>query len=81
MTTAADRAILHLFERFQARVRPMMSTRKGMEREPVQRETVEVHARTRADLKPCGHPRHVGTCAVCQRVQLARWREQLAQVG
>lgn len=27
---------------------------------------------------PCGHTRHVGTCPTCQRVQLARWREQLA---
>jgi hypothetical protein len=30
--------------------------------------------------KPCGHVRHVGTCALCQRAQLARWRAQLAAV-
>jgi hypothetical protein len=27
----------------------------------------------------CGHTRHVGTCAACQRLQLARWRAQLAE--
>jgi hypothetical protein len=31
--------------------------------------------------KACGHPAHVGTCAVCQRAQLAKWRAQLAQVA
>jgi hypothetical protein len=31
--------------------------------------------------KPCGHARHVGTCASCQRAQLARWRTQLAQAS
>jgi hypothetical protein len=31
--------------------------------------------------KPCGHTAHVGTCAACQRAQLAKWREQLAQVA
>jgi hypothetical protein len=30
--------------------------------------------------KPCGHDRHVGTCPGCQRVQLARWQAQLADV-
>ena len=30
--------------------------------------------------KPCGHDRHVGTCASCQRAQLARWQEQSEQV-
>jgi hypothetical protein len=30
--------------------------------------------------KPCGHVRHVGTCAPCQRAQLARWNAQLAAV-
>jgi hypothetical protein len=25
----------------------------------------------------CGHTRHVGTCAYCQRAQLARWHAQL----
>ena len=29
--------------------------------------------------KSCGHARHVGTCAECQRAQLARWSVQLAQ--
>jgi hypothetical protein len=31
--------------------------------------------------KPCGHIAHVGTCSVCQRTQLAKWRAQLAQVA
>ena len=30
--------------------------------------------------KACGHTAHVGTCAACQRAQLAKWRAQLAQV-
>ena len=28
--------------------------------------------------RPCGHDRHVGICAVCQRAQLARWSAQAA---
>jgi len=32
-------------------------------------------------MKPCGHGAHVGTCAACQRAQLARWGTQLAQVS
>jgi hypothetical protein len=28
-----------------------------------------------------GHARHVGTCAACQRAQLARWRAQLLQAS
>ncbi|HLJ03372.1 MAG TPA: hypothetical protein VKT31_08015 [Solirubrobacteraceae bacterium] len=32
-----------------------------------------------AEGKPCGHPRHVGTCSCCQRLQLERWSLQLAQ--
>jgi hypothetical protein len=32
----------------------------------------------RTAQSPCGHARHVGTCPTCQRVQLARWRRQLA---
>jgi hypothetical protein len=28
--------------------------------------------------KRCNHPVHVGTCPQCQRAQLARWAEQLA---
>jgi hypothetical protein len=31
-----------------------------------------------ATHKSCGHVQHVGTCPVCQRVQLARWSSQLA---
>jgi hypothetical protein len=31
--------------------------------------------------KPCGHRAHVGTCAACQRVQLARWRAQLDEAS
>jgi hypothetical protein len=31
-------------------------------------------------VKQCGHTRHVGTCPVCQRAQLAKWQAQLAQV-
>lgn len=31
--------------------------------------------------KACGHTTHVGPCAACQRAQLAKWREQLAQVA
>jgi hypothetical protein len=31
--------------------------------------------------KACGHTAHVGTCAACQRAQLAKWRDQLAQVA
>ena len=29
----------------------------------------------------CHHRGHVGTCAACQRAQLARWRVQLAQAA
>ena len=32
----------------------------------------------RTPQSPCGHTRHVGTCPTCQRMQLARWRGQLA---
>ncbi len=31
-----------------------------------------------APARPCGHPRHVGTCPACQRIQLERWSRQLA---
>jgi len=31
--------------------------------------------------KACGHTAHVGTCAACQRAQLAKWRAQLSQVA
>lgn len=31
--------------------------------------------------KACGHTTHVGTCAACQRAQLAKWRAQLAAVA
>ena len=31
--------------------------------------------------KVCGHTAHVGTCSACQRAQLAKWRDQLAQVA
>jgi len=31
--------------------------------------------------KACGHAAHVGTCSACQRAQLAKWRDQLAQVA
>jgi hypothetical protein len=31
--------------------------------------------------KACGHTAHVGTCAACQRAQLAKWQAQLAQVA
>lgn len=31
--------------------------------------------------KPCLHSAHVGTCAACQRAQLARWQVQLSQVA
>jgi hypothetical protein len=41
--------------------------------------TVRVHIGQSA--KVCGHTAHVGTCAACQRAQLAKWREQLAQVA
>jgi hypothetical protein len=30
--------------------------------------------------RPCGHDRHRGACADCQRHQLDRWREQLSSV-
>ena len=28
----------------------------------------------------CGHTHHVGSCPICQRAQLERWRAQLAAV-
>jgi hypothetical protein len=31
--------------------------------------------------KACGHVAHVGTCAECQRIQLAKWQAQLAAVA
>ncbi|HTP22128.1 MAG TPA: hypothetical protein VMJ65_21145 [Solirubrobacteraceae bacterium] len=31
--------------------------------------------------KVCGHAAHVGTCAACQRAQLAKWQAQLAAVA
>lgn len=31
--------------------------------------------------RPCGHMHHIGTCAHCQRAQLARWRRQLIEVS
>jgi hypothetical protein len=35
-------------------------------------------ARGNGGARPCGHVRHVGICAVCQRAQLARWSAQVA---
>jgi hypothetical protein len=32
-----------------------------------------------AAAKVCGHDRHVGCCACCQRAQLARWTMQLTE--
>jgi hypothetical protein len=32
-------------------------------------------------VKQCGHNRHVGTCPVCQRAQLAKWQAQLTQAS
>jgi hypothetical protein len=29
---------------------------------------------------PCGHRTHIGTCAACQRRQMAKWAAQLQQV-
>jgi hypothetical protein len=37
------------------------------------------HGFSPAPPRPCGHARHVGTCAACQRTQLARWHAQLTQ--
>lgn len=34
-----------------------------------------------ARARVCGHIRHVGTCAACQRAQLARWQAQLTQAS
>lgn len=39
------------------------------------------HERAPGIGRPCGHAQHVGTCASCQRTQLARWRTQLAQAS
>lgn len=41
----------------------------------------ELHEQASGIGKPCGHLAHGGTCASCQRSQLARWRSQLAQVS
>ena len=45
-------------------------------------KTESSRARARAGgngmARPCGHVRHVGICAVCQRAQLARWSAQVA---
>jgi len=30
--------------------------------------------------KTCGHQVHTGSCPQCQRAQLARWAQQLADV-
>jgi hypothetical protein len=40
---------------------------------------LNTHAHSAHARKACGHARHVGTCPVCQRQQLARWRIQLTQ--
>ena len=40
-----------------------------------------VHGQLGDAAKACGHAAHVGTCAACQRAQLAKWRAQLAQVA
>lgn len=37
------------------------------------------HTHSAHAAKLCGHVRHVGTCAECQRAQLTRWGAQLAQ--
>jgi len=39
------------------------------------------HDRSSGIGKACGHVAHVGTCASCQRRQLARWRTQLAEAS
>ena len=48
---------------------------------PVQTPIVRnTHTHSAHAAKRCGHVRHVGTCADCQRAQLTRWSVQLAQV-
>jgi hypothetical protein len=43
----------------------------------VTRSRIEVAVTSR---KRCGHVRHCGYCPDCQRVQLAKWNAQLAEV-
>jgi len=44
-------------------------------------QTVSRRTKPSGEHKLCGHPVHVGTCAMCQRAQLARWRAQLAEAA
>lgn len=44
-------------------------------------QTVSRRTKPSGEQKPCGHSVHVGTCAMCQRAQLARWRAQLAEAA
>jgi hypothetical protein len=39
------------------------------------------HGSVLAQNRSCGHARHVGGCPECQRMQLARWNAQLAEVS
>ena len=82
MTASAGREILPLLLSQVEEKHRMLITRNQARREETQRETVSAHTRTARDHpKSCGHLVHVGTCAACQRVQLTRWREQLAQAS
>jgi len=36
-------------------------------------------ATTASEFRCKRHTRHMGACPACQRVQLARWREQLVE--
>jgi hypothetical protein len=46
----------------------------------VKTESSRARARARGNgmARPCGHVRHVGICAACQRAQLAGWSAQVA---
>jgi hypothetical protein len=45
------------------------------------RSDAERAANVPTPAKACGHDRHVGSCACCQRAQLTRWAEQLVEAS
>lgn len=59
----------------------MQSDLNKAQAHPSVRPTVSAHSADGAEQKRCGHDGHIGSCPVCQRAQLLRWRAQLAEVS
>jgi len=72
---AADKGLRKQFEPERDREVTMLRTQAPAA------SAVAIRGQAGQSAKACGHTAHVGTCAACQRAQLAKWRAQLAQVA